>query len=114
MKRQKKSDGYQWVKFFEHWGLLVNVILAFLATQIFLFFVNLRGTPWVLFLVISFVLMLSGAGLIVHGKWPAYRSGRFFTFGIRSVPQGLAKHYQWGWRLFLGGMIVAVCLLFSR
>jgi hypothetical protein len=114
VKSEKQSDDYQWAKFLEHWGLSINVVLVFLVTRIFLFFVNLKGIPWISFLTGSFASMLFGAALIVRAKWPVYRNGRFFTFGIHSVPQELTKHYQWEWRSFLAGVIVAVCLLFSR
>ena len=114
MEQRRRNDDYQWWKFLEHWGLLGHVVIVLLMMQVFLFFVNLTGTAWVCFLAGSFALMLSGAALIVYAKMPAYRSGRFFSFGVKSVPEHLARHYRWGWRLFLAGMVVALCLLLSR
>jgi hypothetical protein len=114
MEQRRHSDSYQWWKFLEHWGLLLNVLVIFVAVQVFLFFVNLTGTAWVCFLAGSFALMVSGAALILYAKMPAYRGGRFFIFGIKSVPEHLAGYYRWGWRLFLAGVALALCLLLSR
>jgi hypothetical protein len=58
--------------------------------------------------------MLTGAVLLLQAKMPVYRSGRFFTFGIKSVPAHLAGRNRWGWRLFLAGTAVALCLMLSR
>src|SRR5262245_43594239 len=104
MKCHKNNDSYQWAKLVEHWGWLLSVIIVFLGMQMFLFFMTLTGTPWIYFLVGSFVLMIFGSALIVYAKLPAYRNGRFFTFGAGSVPEHLVRHYRWGWRLFLTGM----------
>jgi hypothetical protein len=113
MKRDR-LENYQWMKFFEHWGKLLTVLVAFIAYEILMFFKNLNGTPWIYFFVISFTAMLLGAALITFAKFPTYRSGLFFTFGIKSVPEHLIKHYKWGWRLFLFGMILSFCLFLSN
>lgn len=110
----KSGRSYQWIPFLEHWGWLVTVLTVFAVMRVFLFFVTLTGVPWICFFVGSFMLMLTGGGLILHAKMPAYRSGRFFSFGIASVPSHLTGCYRWGWRLFLAGTVVAVLLLFSR
>jgi hypothetical protein len=114
MEQQRHSDSYQWWKFLEHWCLLLSVLIIFVTVQAFFFFLDLTGTTWVCFLAASFALMLSGAALIVNAKLPAYRSGRFLSFGIKSVPEHLTRRYRWGWRLLLAGMAVALCLLLSR
>ena len=111
---QKSSDSYQWIPFWEHWGWLVTVLAVFAGMHIFLFFVTLTGVPWICLFVGSFALMFTGGSLLLHAKMPAYRSGRFFSFGIGSVPTHLTRCYRWGWRLFLAGMVVAILLLFSR
>jgi hypothetical protein len=46
-----------------------------------------------------------GGGLIGCAKFPVYRSGRFFTFGAKSIPEHLAGYYSWGWRVFLFGAV---------
>ncbi len=102
------------MKFFEHWGFLVSVIVSILVIQLFAFFVNLNGALWIRFFFASFALMLFGAALIAFAKLPVYRSGRFFTFGIKSVPQRLIGYYKWGWRIFLSGMILSLCLFLSK
>lgn len=109
-----ESDDYQWLKFFEHWGLSLTVVVALITAQVFLFFMNLSGTPWICFLVASFVLLFSGGALLVYAKLPVYRSGRFFTFGVKSVPDRLAGYYRWGWRVFSFGVVLALCLLLPR
>jgi len=74
----------------------------------------LNGKPWIYFFVASVVILISGAAMIICAKIPVYRSGRFFTFGVKSVPEHLAGCYRWGWRAFLFGTTLALCLLLSR
>jgi hypothetical protein len=113
MERQKQGNG--WETFFEHWGLFLPITIVGLAvSQIFSYFGKLTGTPWIYFLIASTVLLISGSALILYAKIPVYRSGRFFTFGVKSVPVRVAGFYRWGWRLFLLGVILSLCLLLSR
>ena len=112
MEHRSQSNGLQ--TFLEHWGLLVFAVLAFLVSQILMFFTRLTGTPWILFFVASFALMVFGGSLIGYAKIPVYRSGRFFTFGLKSVPEHLIRHYRWGWRVFFFGVVLSLCLLLSR
>jgi hypothetical protein len=113
MKRDR-LESYQWIKFFEHWWFLSIAIIAVIASKFLEFFERLNGMPWIYFFIVSFALMLFGTTLIAFAKFPIYRSGRFFTFGIKSVPQRFAGHYKWGWRLFLFGMILSLCLFLSK
>ncbi len=55
-----------------------------------------------------------GGFLIAYAKLPVYRSGRFFTFGLNSVPEHLRGFYRWGWRVFLFGVVLSLCLLLSK
>jgi len=112
MDRQSRSNGLE--TFFEHWGLLITVILAAVAGKALTFFMALSGAPWIWFFVASFALMVVGGTLIVYAKLPVYRGGRFFTFGLKSVPAHLQGFYCWGWRAFLFGVVLALCLLLSR
>jgi len=114
MRSHNNRDSYQWMTFLEHWGFLLAVGALFLGMQVVMFFLNLTGAAWICFLAGSFALMISGACLIGHAKWPTYRSGRFMAFGIKSVPAQLASFYRWGWRLFLAGTTIALCLLLSK
>jgi hypothetical protein len=114
METRKHSDSFQWTTFLEHWNIWITVLAAFLGAEILDFFGGLSGAPWIWFFVLSFALMFFGGGLIVFAKMPVYRSGRFFTFGIKSVPQHLAGYYWWGWRVFLFGVVLGLCLLLSR
>ena len=100
--------------FLEHWGFVVVAVIAVLASQVLMFFMRLSGTPWIWFFVASFALMTVGGGLICYAMLPVYRRGRFFAFGVKSVPEYLAGHYRWGWRVFLFGVVLGLCLLLSR
>ncbi len=112
METRKHGNG--WETFLQHWGLTVTALFAGIAGWAFLFFLNLSGTFWVVFFALSFALMLSGGALIGYAKFPDCRSGRFFTFGAKSVPAHLIGYYRWGWRVFLLGFILALGLLISR
>jgi len=112
MDRQSHSNGLE--TFLEHWGLLITVVIALTAGKALDFFMALSGTPWIWFFVASFAFMVVGGGLIVYAKLPVYRSGRFFTFGLKSVPEQLHGCYRWGWRVFLFGVVLGLCLLLSR
>lgn len=112
MEHRAKNNGLQ--TFMEHWGLLFTAVVALLTTQVLMFFTQLTGAPWIWFFVASFILMIAGGSLIGYAKLPAYRSGRFFTFGLKSVPENRARHYRWGWRVFLFGVVLSLCLLLSR
>jgi len=112
MEHSSKSNG--WQTFLEHWGLLLFAPIGLAASQVFMFFTRLTGATWVWLLIAGFVLMFAGGGLIVFAKLPVYRSGRFFTFGLKSVPEHLMGLYRWGWRVFLFGVALSLCLLFLR
>jgi hypothetical protein len=75
MEHERHSNG--WVTFLEHWGMLLTVLIAVIASQLFMFFINLSGTQWIYFFVAGFVLLFSGAALVVYAKFPVYRNGQF-------------------------------------
>jgi hypothetical protein len=100
--------------FFEHWNIAFVAIVAGLASQVLMVFTNLYGTPWICFFVASFALMILGGVLIGYAKFPVYRSGQFFTFGVKTVPEHLRGFYRWGWRVFLFGVVLSLCLFLSR
>lgn len=112
MERQRQGSGLE--TFFEHWGFFLTVPVIIVLSQVLMFFINLSGMRWVYFLAASTLLLLTGAALILYAKLPVYRSGRFFTFGVNSVPQSLAGFYRWGWRVFLFGVALSLCLLLSK
>lgn len=112
MDRQSHSNG--WETFHEHWGMVITVLVALVAGRALDFFMGLSGTPWICFFVASVALLVVGAALIGYAKLPVYRSGRFFTFGVKSVPDRLHGLYRWGWRVFLFGVVLSLCLLLSR
>jgi hypothetical protein len=85
-----------------------------LATLLFAAMSRLSDRAWVWSLAASFTLMIAGACLIIGAKRQGRAGGRFFTFGIKSVPARLARHYRWGWRLFLTGVLFVVWLLLTR
>jgi hypothetical protein len=112
MDTHRQSNGLQ--TFLEHWGFLLTAVVAILASQVLMFFTRLTGAPWIWFFVASFALLIVGGCLIGYAKLPVYRSGRFFTFGVKSVPERLRGFYRWGWRAFLFGVVLSLCLLLSR
>jgi hypothetical protein len=112
MDYQKQSNGL-WT-FLEHWQFVSFAVVAVVATCVLDFFTELSSTPWICFFAASFALLAFGGSLIGYAKFPVYRSGRFFTFGVKSVPGHLAGYYRWGWRVFLFGVVLSLCLLLSR
>ncbi|HVU08324.1 MAG TPA: hypothetical protein VHG89_07260 [Verrucomicrobiae bacterium] len=112
METQKDNNGLQ--TFLEHWNIILIAIVAVLASQVLMFFTRLCGTSWICFFVASFALMILGGILIGYAKFPVYRSGRFFTFGLKSVPGYLRGFYRWGWRIFFLGVVLSFCLFLSR
>ncbi len=112
MERSRKTNGVP--TFFEHWGLLFTAAVSLLTMQVLLFFEQLSGAPWIWFFAAGFGLLIIGGCLVVYAKLPAYRNGHFFTFGVRTVPGHLAGYYRWGWRVFLFGVVLSLCLLLSK
>jgi len=111
MEYRKENNG--WLAFLEHWNIAIVAVLALATSQALGFFMQLQGTSWIWCFVVSFVFMIFGGVLIVYAKLPVYRSGRFFTFGLNSVPEHLRASYRWGWRAFLFGVVLALGLLLS-
>jgi hypothetical protein len=112
MDTHRPGNGLQ--TFLEHWGFLLTAIAAICASRILMFFMRLTGAAWIWFFVASFALLIAGGGLIAYAKLPVYKSGRFFTLGLKSVPEDSRVFYHWGWRTFLFGVILSLCLLLSR
>ena len=112
MEHGRKSNGLH--TFFEHWGLFLNTIIVIVLAQVLTFFINLTGAPWIWFCVASFAPLTAGGCLLTYAKFPTYRKGKFLTFGINSAPEHLKGFYRWGWRLFLFGVVLSLCLLLSR
>jgi hypothetical protein len=112
MDYRKQSNGL--LTFLEHWNILIVIVVALVASQIFGFFMRLSGTPWIWFFVASFAFMIFGGGLIGYAKLPVYRRGQFFTFGLKTVPEHLRGFCRWGWRVFLFGVVLGFCLLLSK
>ena len=111
MDYRGKDNG--WITFLEHWGLALTAAISLLTAQLFLYLINLSGVPWIAFFFVSLILLFLGAGLIVLAKLPLYRSGRFLTFGVKTIPDHLKSHYRWGWRVFLFGVVLSLWLLLS-
>lgn len=112
METQRNTKGLQ--TFLEHWWFAPVAVAAILASEVLELFSRLSGTPWICFFIASFSLMILGGGLIGYAKFPVYRSGRFFTFGAKSVPEHLRRYYRWGWCAFLFGVVLSLCLFLSR
>ena len=112
MDRRSQSNGLE--TFLEHWWVWITVVVAIITERVLGFFMGLSGMPCIWFFVASFALMAVGGGLIGYAKLPVYRSGRFFTFGLKSVPEELLGFFRWGWRVFLFGAVLGLCLLLSK
>ena len=112
MEYRKQNNG--WLAFFEHWNIVIVAVIALVTSQILGFFMRLSGTPWIWFFIASFASMILGGGLIAYAKLPVYRSGRFFTFGLKAIPAHLQWVYRWGWRVFLFGVVLSLCLMLSK
>lgn len=112
MDARKQGNGI--ATFLEHWWVWITILVAIITERILGFFMGLGGIPWICFFVASCALMVLGASLIGYAKLPLYRSRRFFTFGVKAVPQHLVGVYRWGWRLILFGVVLGLCLLLSR
>jgi hypothetical protein len=112
MDYQSRNNGLKTL--LEHWGFVLTAVIAILASQILTFFTRLSGPPWIWFYVASLSLMILGGGLIGCARFPVYQSGKFFTFGLRSVPEHLQKFYRWGWLAFLLGVGLSLCLSLSK
>jgi len=92
MEYERRSNGL--VTFLEHYWFVLSAVIALVSTQVGMFFLNLKGQGWINFFAASLVLLISGAALILYAKIPVYRSGRFFTFGVKSVPKHLSGYYH--------------------
>ena len=112
MEYRKETNGWQTLLGEFFYPIMPFVFLF--AWMVWTFFETLTGMPWIYFFVTTSALLLSGAGLIISAKIPLYRSGRFFTFGIKSIPLKLKGCYRWGWRIFLFGVALSLCLLLSK
>src|SRR5579863_1326555 len=99
-----RADRLQWWTFAQHWNFLPVVLIGVILTACLDYFSSLQYIGVTVYTAATFGLMLAGAGLLALAKWPAYLAGRFFTFGVKSVPVQLAGCYRWGWRVFLAGM----------
>jgi hypothetical protein len=111
---QYRSHGNGWQTFFEHLGFLLTVLIIVAVTQVLMFFFNLNGELWISFFVTDRVLLISGAALILYAKTPVYRNGRFFTLSFKSAPQSLMGFYRCGWLAYSFGVVLSLCLLFSK
>ena len=112
MEYHRQDNGL--LAFLEHWGFLVGALSVFVFTKVLDFFFNLNGELWIYLFAASMGLLITGAGLIFFAKIPVYRSGRFLTFGLKSIPRRLVVFYKWGWRIFLFGAVLSLLLLLSR
>jgi hypothetical protein len=112
MEYHRETNGLK--TFLENWWFLSVIVLAIVTSEVLSFFYNLSGMRWIYFFTGSQALLFIGAALILRAKIPVYRSGRFFTFGPKYIPENLAAYYRWGWRVFLFGVALSLCLLLSK
>jgi hypothetical protein len=100
--------------FIEHWWGLI--LIAYVSLPIFVFSAlsQLDRDSWLVLCVATIVLQIAGACLIGYAKLPAYRSGRYLSFGVKSVPESRARHYRRGWRWFGIGVLLSLVLIAAR
>lgn len=109
MDYDKRHNGL--LTFLENWWLPLIAIVLLLASHVPI--PSIYGF-WICCSAISFTLMILGGCLIGFAKFPVYRSGRYLTFGLKSVPPGLLGYYRKGWGIFLLGVLLALGLLLSN
>lgn len=112
MDYDRKSNGL--LTFLEHWWFLSVAVVALLASQAFVFFSRLTGTPWLWCYGVALVVAAVGVALIFYAKLPLYRQRRFFTFGSGALPESRRFAYRWGYRCVLFTVALLLCLLLSR
>jgi hypothetical protein len=111
MSRSTTNDSYQWVKFFEHWGIHFIPLMAILAFQSLFFLARMEWPHQLGVVITGFGLQIVGAGLIGYAKFPTYRQGQLLGWGATSVPKDRRTAYRWGWRLFASGVLIALIVL---
>jgi uncharacterized membrane protein len=72
---------------------------------------SLQGWSWVIAYCIAISVAIAGALFLFRAKFPLYRRGRFFTFGIVHIPESLRRTYRRGCRLSIAGITFALLLL---
>jgi hypothetical protein len=109
MEYRRDSHGQR--TFCEHWWMLILTLYVLLPAFIFHRLTQLDTQSWLTLSVGTIVIQVAGACLICYAKLPTYRSGRYFTFGVKSVPASRASHYRRGWRWFAIGVVLSLILL---
>jgi hypothetical protein len=72
---------------------------------------SLHGEAWLWAVAVSFGIAMFGAVLLFFAKFPLYRQGRFYSFGIEAVPESLRGFYRWGCRCAIVGCVLMLFLL---
>jgi hypothetical protein len=88
-------------------ALGIPIAVGLLATS---WLLSLHGTAWIWAATVSFGIAMLGAVLLFVAKLPVYRQRRFFTFGIRDLPQSSRNYYRWGCRCAMVGCILMLLL----
>ena len=112
MDNQRQSNG--WQTFLEHWGFALTGVLGLIASQIFTFFMRLRGAPWIWCYALGLFVAALGIALLFYAKLPLYRERRFFTFGSRALLKSSRSFYHCGYRCMAFATVLLLCLLLSR
>jgi hypothetical protein len=71
---------------------------------------SLPGPAWLCAAGTSFCVAVLGAILLFIAKLPLYRQGRFFTFGIKTLPASSHRAYRWGCRCSVLGILAMLLL----
>ncbi len=86
-------------------GIPVLITLTF-----FSWLLSVHGTTCICAAAASFGIGVLGAALLFLAKLPLYRQGRFFTFGIKVLPESSHTLYRWGCRCSMTGCLLMFLL----
>ena len=97
--------------FLSHWGFFLAALSAFALYQVFNFFTQLSGTPWIWTYVLALGIATLGSALLFYSKLPLYRQAQFFTFGSNALPTKRRPFYRWGYWCISIAVALLLCLL---
>jgi hypothetical protein len=90
--------------------LAVSGIPVVVVALVSCWLMSMRGTTWIVAATVSLIIAAVGAVLIFVAKLPLYRQRRFFTFGIREIPESRHAYYRWGCSLSIVGCVLMILL----
>jgi hypothetical protein len=92
------------------WWVLGMPFTALVAVFAASWLPPLHGAGWLWAAGISFGIALVGATLLLIAKLPLYRQGRYFSLGIRALPESSRGYYRWGCGCSIVGCVLLLLL----